>query len=201
MTSAFTYLGCIGAAAVLTAGQALACSINPISEDERLRQAYDQRMKSKPVVTRKDCSFVNGGVHDTFSGGPAIDLGSARFYQVLETVEGKVTSALVADCGTREVIRLNSAVIDNENRVEGPCGGEDGDRYTLVGAGGTLSLTEGKDVKALSNIAKGMSEVYVDEAVWPLRMADRDVPVLPKDRVDFLCGCRIFYPDSAGARK
>jgi len=159
---------------------------------EQNRQAIQA---SKPVTTGEDCSFVNGGIYDNFSGGPAISVGDKRFYQVLGTEAGQVTDALVVDCGQRLVTRVMSGFIKNENYAQGSCGNEFGDRFALLAPKGALTLTEGATLQDFERIAEATGKVQVDGTLLALTK-DLQGKNLPKrDRIDFLCGCKLLYPD------
>ncbi|MEP5630511.1 MAG: hypothetical protein ABJP79_01370 [Tateyamaria sp.] len=177
---------------------AVACIFPHYSPAELRQQNRDARAASKPVVTGADCSFVNAGLNDGLSGGPAIRLENSRIYHVLGTSKGVVSDVMVVDCEGRSATRVRPDFIQNDNYALDSCGGEHGDRYPLLAPEGPLSLTEGSNLAAFEGIAKKTGKVRVDGEM-PAYFADfLDKPLPRKDRVDFLCGCRRYHPQSAG---
>lgn len=192
MTFRIPHILCFVALTALSVQSASACMYVEPSRDEQ----NQMRQSSKPVETGADCSFVNGGVDDTYAGGPATKLGNNRFYQILEAEQGVPNSVIVADCGAREVIWLkrvhHKATLDS-------CSEETVDLPILKPAG-PLDLTEGDTLSDLIRFAVQLGrEINVDEALsWAfVDPWGRSLP--QKDKVDLLCGCKLFYPDSAGA--
>ena len=186
-------------AAACLAQAAFGCSFDPISEEEQREQNREAVRASKSVTQGRDCSFVNGGIYDNFSGGPAISVGEDRFYQVLRTEAGQVVDALVVDCGERAATRVISDFIKNENYVEGSCGGDQGDRFALLAPAGPLTLTEGRTLEDFEQIANETGKVLVDGSLEALRMDTLGKKLPKRDQVNFFCGCKLFYPDLAEA--
>lgn len=178
---------------------AQACTVFPMSEDEKAAAARAERETSLSAVTGKDCSFKNGGILEV-QGGPAIKLGNERFYQVLWELDGAPRDILVTDCGGREVIRLIGGFIQNENYSMDSCGGQQGDRYAIIAPQGPLTLSEGASFAEFKTIARAAEGVGVDEGLTKFFYGREGAKITPRDEVDFLCGCRLFYPESKGAR-
>ena len=185
---------------LLGALPALACSIPHFSSAELRQQNRDARAASKPVVTGVDCSFVNAGLNDHLSGGPAIRLENSRIYHVLGTVKGAVGDVMVVDCDGRSATRVRSEIIQNDNYALDSCGGKHGDLYPLLAPNGPLSLTEGSNLAAFESIAKETGTVRVDANMRAFFKDRLGKPLPRKDRLDFLCGCRRYYPQSAGGK-
>jgi hypothetical protein len=172
-----------------------ACSMEPYDAAEIFRDVQN----SKSVTTGDNCSFVNGGTYSQFSGGPAINLENERFYQVLETEGGIVTDVLVVDCNESAVTRISAAYIKNKNYAEDSCGGEHGDRHTMLAPKGPLTLLEGGSLADLEKIAEASGHANVGW-IKALIYDPLDKKLPRRKQVDFLCGCQKFYPESNGAK-
>ena len=182
-------------------GQAAsACSIAFKPEAERRADNANWLRSSPPVHTGSTCAFVNGGYGDTLSAGPAIPLEQERFYQVLGTENGVVTEVLLTDCARREVVRLEAGYIQNNNYVQDSCGGEYGDRFAIFQPAGPFTLNEGRSFDAFKRLVQRNRGIVIDEEIRSLVDDSMGQPLPRKDQVDFLCGCRVLFPGSAGAR-
>jgi hypothetical protein len=148
------------------------------------------QLLSAPVNVAPDCSFVNGGVFDNIRFTPANDLGQGRVYQ---TYVGWEDEALVVDCNSREAIILVGPI---EPDVITNCG--DWVSSPLIGPDGVVTLQEGSNLHELAAHVRSLGGGFRDpnrelnETPW-------GEPVWRRDRVNLLCGCNIFYPDSPGA--
>lgn len=192
MTLRIPHILCLVALTALSVQPASACMYVAPSRDVQ----NETRRMSKPVETGADCSFVNGGVDDTIGAGPATQLGDSRFYQIMSTEEGVPNSVIVADCGAREVIWLKRVHV--KSAIDS-CTVDTVDLPILKPAG-PLDLTEGDTLSDLIRFARQTDrEINVDESLsWAFNDPwGRSLP--QKDKVDLLCGCKLFYPDSAGA--
>lgn len=183
---------CLTAWTALVAPAVMACVIFPPTKEEKLQA----RLDSKPVETSVSCAFKNAGLNDRVSAGPAIKLGEDRFYQDRNPGAGVASSVLLADCAAREVIGVRRF----RNIVETSCLMFEAEWLPVLKPEGPLSLTEGETLSDFIDIAASADKnIEIDETLsWAFTDPwGRSLP--QKDRVDLLCGCKIFYPDSAGA--
>lgn len=202
----------LAAAALLAGAQgAVACSVAAQSEAELKRLAVKLRQESLPVQTGADCAFRNGGLEDDLSAGPAVDRGNGWVTQRLmpEALDG-AEKLLVVNCNAREAISLavDYAPIDPQNYtkdlVEDGCNGLQydaswGPQYpSVVAPEGPMDLAAFADVSAVVQGARHAGLV-VDTRLAALLRDDFGRKYQPKDRIDLLCGCKLFYPESAGA--
>jgi hypothetical protein len=190
----------------VSASAASACE--PVMDERSLSKI---RANSAPVATDSECRTINAGVYDDLFVGPAVDLGNGRVMQVLGHTyftagndknfsEEDKSRVLLADCNTREVTILQGA----QTQVgETSCGPE----YSyapVVGKKAVISLDAGETLNELVDLAaaKGVTELspkqhfFMFSKVWESELH----PVGHKDRFDLLCGCKIFYRGSAGAK-
>ena len=170
---------------VLAATGAFGCQSPPPMSPKEYRRSL------APMEFRADCSFDEIGGFHTMSGGPAHDLGEGRVWQDL----GTPWEAIVSDCNTRQSIILSSP-IRKEQDVCGPV-----DRYAgpLAGPGGYLTLREGKTLSELAAIAGTIgARVTLDASVLNRDPWGKKVP--RKRFVNLFCGCKLYYPDSPGAK-
>ena len=119
---------------------------------------------------------------------------------MLGTVKGAVSDVIVVDCDGRSATRVRSGYIQNGNYSQNSCGGEHGDLYPLLAPKGPLSLTEGSNLAAFESIAKETGTVRVDANMRAFFKDRLGKPLPRKDRLDFLCGCRRYYLQSAGGK-
>lgn len=175
-----------------------ACSLEEATPSVKMKYRRD----SKPVETAADCSFRNGGIFDTISGGPAKRLGNGRFYQHLTVsqVPGVSPDILVVDCDRREAIRLFARFVRNARYQKDTCGAEYGDQYPILAPQGPLTLLEGATLDDLAAIAEASGTVESDTELFVLTTAYPLSQLPRKDRIDLLCGCKLYYPDSSGAK-
>ena len=155
---------------------------------------------SKPVIVDKHCRTMDAGVYDDYTLGVAKDLGNERVFQ---SVGGEDSLVLVADCTTREatmllgpVIHVNYGICSNSTF-----------RGSLAGGGAVVSLSQGDRLNDLVEATKaaGGSEIDPIKEFFVFTPINSEkfqgqYKVGRKDRFDLLCGCKIHYPDSAGAR-
>ena len=159
------------------------------------------RINSKPVESASDCSFENGGLSDQLSGGAAMDLGKGRIAQrLLPRRSSKEDDFLVADCKSREVVRIRSGFRADEDYIEDSCGFLYGEYHALVAPAGPLSLAAGSTLTELVTAAGATGKAARHGQVHLLFEDGYGKKYRKKDRIDVLCGCKVFYPSSAGAR-
>ncbi|MEL6586631.1 MAG: hypothetical protein AAFY65_10445 [Pseudomonadota bacterium] len=178
-----------GAVCAFAAQPALACS--PLPADTR-SQAEILR-SSTPVRVTAQCAFTHGGVRDDKYGGIAEDLGGGRVSQIL--FDGNST-VLVADCTRREAAVLTAPPDPTEDPIS-TCGPS---RYLpLTGPNAILDLSAGGDLRALMARATAVG-VREGNPITILNTTPWGTQVPRKDRIDLLCGCKLHYPSSPGAR-
>jgi hypothetical protein len=149
----------------------------------------------KPITIAADGSFTNGG--DSYSydfvGRPVVDLGGGRIGQRLRynSFCGYAEQLLVVDCNTTEIIVVDGRV-DPENPDDFG-GGPSTTIDMLYPPNGNIRLTRAITVSDLVQIAR--SEGYEFETDLLVAFGGGK----KKNRYDPFNGCKIFYPDSAGA--
>lgn len=159
---------------------------------------------SQPVAMGANCAFVNAGLQDRTSGGPPVPVGNARFYQVIEqgVTLSNFPSAIVVDC-EEKAMTLVIAEPTGTDHLLSSCGSFAKEFHEFLPPNGPLDFTEGHDLTAFEQIAIAAAEMTIDPNVRTLVGPDLwlgGITFPLKDRVDFLCGCKIHYPDSAGAQ-
>jgi len=157
-------------------GEARACSILPPTAADYLA--------NKRVKQKADCSFVNSGLYDTRSGEAARDLGRSRVMQ-------RITSdnVVLTDCAVKSIVVVMGKA---DPALETSCGPVfELQRFEVPN--GPVDYTLGADLQQFSAILTRQGFVVANPPT--LNVGER-----PKDIVDYFCGCKLFYPDSAGAR-
>jgi hypothetical protein len=186
-------LATVFAAALVLADAALACE--PVYDE---RSLFEIRSVSKPVAVDPKCRAINAGVYDELSLGPATDLGRGRIQQVLGGQDQ--SRVLLVDCNTRELTILQGAVTRTTETSCGPVS----EYADLAGAHATMPLDREENLHDLVEFAKkrGVTEInpleYFFKFAKPWETERHAVG--RKDRFDLLCGCKLFYPDSPGAK-
>ncbi|MFQ6552852.1 hypothetical protein AAD018_010980 [Aestuariibius insulae] len=155
---------------------------------------WQQQLSSQSVAVGLSCSFENAGLTDHISAGPAKDLGSGQIYQ---RVNDQSYFVMFADCNTREATLLWGP--PTPSAVEDSCGYYDG-YEALVGDDAILSRTTGGNLHEFVAAAKDLGATELNPIKY-LNETPSGKPVWRRDRIDLLCGCRIFYPDSPGAQR
>ena len=153
-----------------------------------------------------DCSFVNGGTFDNYEivrGLPAEDIGNGRIFQILETVRtcGRQETLLFAECNTREAVLVNGAAKGGKQSTDGfvfpmpVAGAYEATVDAILAPNGHVRVGPQATVASVTSDAEREGVViHRDLNVFLSNMR-------PRNRFDPLCGCKIYYPDSAGARK
>jgi hypothetical protein len=181
-------------AACLICTAASACSIEPDA-----RSPQELRAESKAVAVDRQCRAINAGVHDNLSLGPVTNLGDGRVQQVLGGNDQ--SNVLVADCNTREVTILQG----KETIIGEDSCGPISSYADLAGENAMMSLSLGANLHELVDLAtaQGVTEINPQEYFFMFATGweSRTHKVGRKDRFDLLCGCKLYYPDSAGATK
>ncbi len=149
-----------------------------------------------------ECSFRNAGEDDSWSGEAAVDLGHGYISQKLVWSRTKgcptsfvhLESLAITDCTSAERITVagvsddhdeipkDAVVILSHTSVE-----------NTIKSLGQIRLERGSGFDALRRLAAsrnvgtstGITAYVEDDPAW--------------DRIDPACGCKLYYPDSAGA--
>jgi hypothetical protein len=158
------------------------------------------------IKVSSDCSFVNGGTfdnHEIVRGLPAEDIGNGRISQIFETVRtcGRQETLLFAECNTREAVLINGAAKGGEQTADGlvlpmpVAGAHEATVYAILAPNGEVRIGPQATVTSVTSDAEREGVViHRDLNLYLSNMR-------PRNRFDPLCGCKIYYPDSAGARK
>ena len=173
----------------LLASQTFACSI--VLNDPTAEQINQYRSDSEPVEVHPDCSFENGQIGDSLSAGGAEDLGNGR---VLQRVNRQESRVLVVDCNSREATLLEGPGIVVGSDSCGPTVIPD----DLVGERAIMSLTVGDTLQELVQLAEQRGVIELDPIEY-FNIDQYGEPVWPKEHINLLCGCLLYYPDSPGA--
>ncbi len=163
---------------------------------EEQRSASEVRADSKPVAVDRRCRMINGGAYDDQRLGEAVQLDDGRFFQVINENSAKV---LLGDCNTREVtILLGPETIIGETSC-----GPQAVYAPLVGDQAPFSLNAGKDLHELVDVAAaaGARELNPNTQFFEFSINLTETHKVGRgDRFDLLCGCKVFYPNSPGAK-
>lgn len=181
-----THLVSLATALASVGGGAIACQLWP-----PLGQA-SYRRSSPPIEVSADCSFEHAGLQNEHAGGPANDLGNGRISQNL----GSEYEVMVADCETKQAILLSSPT----KVVNDVCGPTDVWLGPVSGPKGYLTLKEGETLEDLVRIAKARS-VKVNVDAGSINIDPWGDVVRRREFVNLFCGCKLYYPDSPGAKK
>ncbi len=172
-------------------GPAWSCSIIMPTLAERIGEA----LRDRRAVQARDCSFEYGGNRDEVAGGPAVDLGDGRIvqnqYWISRSSTGRrdLGSTFLVDCGTGETAEVLGWLAS-----ETSCG-PDYSMEGVVAPDGPLDLHHGANLSEFVEQAERL-----DIRAWLDAITISD-DLRPRNNVDFFCGCRLFYPDSPGARQ
>lgn len=180
---------------VLSVIASAASACDPMMDERTPSQI---RFQSKRVAVDSQCRTINVGVHDLISLGPAMDLGNGLIQQDLGGPDQ--SRVFIADCNIREVTILQGKLARTDATSCGPM-----DFYAdLAGANAMMNFQGRANYKDLVDtaLAKGVTEISPSEYFFKFSKIWEDelYPVGRKDQFDLLCGCKLFYPDSAGAK-
>lgn len=166
-----------------------------ILNDER--SASEVRQKSKKVQTDSQCRTVNIGVFDVTALGPAQSFGNGRIVQKVDEDDSKF---LIADCRTRELTVLQGRTTETHETSCGP----QFEFGSLLDKSSGFDLRDGENLSQLVAFAKenGARELNPHKLFYEFNLVghSKRYAVGRKDRFDLLCGCKIYYPDSKGAK-
>ena len=154
-----------------------------------------------------DCSFKDvdysgfepdGYVADVLKGGPARDRGNGRIGQRLfSTMCGEFERLLFVDCTTGQATIIDGSVDPALPEDDRGYGVPELIKY-IQPPYGPIEIGPQSTVDGVTKIAKsaGLSVWAVDRILGseagPYRSVD--------DQYDYTCGCKLFYPDSVGAK-
>jgi hypothetical protein len=150
-----------------------------------------KKLTRKPLTTGEHCSFENAGsVTDPISGGPVIEIGGGKIGQAISintACHGYLEELLFVDCA--EAVAVVLAPMSNPYAANA---------YRTISEmqfpTGPIHLTKSMTVAKLIKTAMAYDiGVEDDLSGWLSR-------VNPQRRFDYLCGCKLYYPDSAGAK-
>ncbi|MDA7963059.1 hypothetical protein [Ruegeria sp.] len=182
----FLFLFASGAAAQ-------ACSLTALKEN------------FEKLVVEKSCAFSKGGrkKYDTFSGEPVIDLGNGHIAQKLITGTNCMSrlNLFVSDCSTGQGIvvfgkRVGPVKKSDESghKTVSSAQGPDATIDLLqepLGPLGLNSQTTLLDVRRTSIEHNYRAETNLR---WFFSRHET------RKRIDYTCGCKLYYPDSPGAK-
>ena len=179
--------------ALVTASYAMACDPTVYSIGSAF---YDKRISIGPDCSFRD-SFVvrnRGSAYFTLnsrSGGPVVDVGNGRVAQkvVASEICSPRETLLFVDCTTGQSVLIYG---EPEPNVEG--GSLNGSFIKFIQKPyGPISITPQSKVDELINTAKTNDLRVVEDAKTFLEGKRK------RDRYDFACGCKLYYPDSVAA--
>jgi hypothetical protein len=144
-----------------------------------------------PVVMGADCSFSNGGTYDQEGATEAVNVGGSVIGQ--KYYSGGACSnfeqLLVVDCGRGEAILIEGLEVD---AMVG--GGYDRAIAPLQRPQGPIGLTSKTTISGLAQLSDANGFTYTLNVLGLSQRESR------RNQYDPFCGCKLFYPDSAGAQ-
>jgi hypothetical protein len=148
--------------------------------------------RDPPISVAPDCSFTEAGqgYYDAYSGAAAKDNGNGLVYQTFSRAggcPGTTETLVVVDCNSREMIEIRGK--------EYPAA--DGFGYSV---GDILAPKGAIRLNARTTIAKLEATSKRRGYDYGLDLLQRLGELRKRNRPDPYCGCRLFYPDSAGAK-
>jgi hypothetical protein len=141
-------------------------------------------LANKRVRQAQDCSYRHGGVLDDGVGEAAQDVGNGRVMQRI-----MVDKVVLTDCTAKAAALVLGKADPAKETTCGP-------HYELQrfeGAGGPLDYSSGADLADFAAMVGRSGFVVVQKPRLNQGEARKDV-------VDYFCGCKRFYPESAAAR-
>jgi len=151
----------------------------------------------KKVKVLADCSFTQAEnrFDEALLGAPAVDIGGGKVGQKVEAwaICTKHERLIVVDCQAGEGMFIEGTV-DPKN--SGDLGGGPARLISMIQPPhGPIHLTGDSTIPALAAIAKSAGLDYTTNLAKELGQMEK------RNRFNPFCGCRIFYPKSAGATK
>ena len=156
----------------------------------------DQRAKTLP-----DCSFKGAGENDYYFGFAARDIGNSKIaFRMVSKDSCPYQEELVfVDCGSAEILTIDGvmdpvyvAELKAENATA--LGGDYEIKY-IQKPYGPISVTSKSTANGLERTAQKAGLASARD------LLDRIAEFKHRDRFDPYCGCKLFYPGSAGAKK
>lgn len=157
-----------------------------------------------PLRQGADCAFDGGAENDVrgfYRARPAVDIGHGQVGQRLMSVTascgGYTERVLVLDCVAGDWLALTGAPWPvNGPRGELPIGAAPAFlAENIQPPHGPIALGRGTSLGRLKDLARA-HEIGWTSSLEYLRIGSR-----ARNRFDLWCGCRRFYPNSAGAQK
>jgi hypothetical protein len=157
----------------------------------------------KPAVQDASCAFKNAAENDVngyFKANASIDLGHGQVGQKLQRSQAQCGGAsevlIVLNCNAGKSLALAGAVDPVFGKKSpvliGPA--PSSSISNIQPPHGPISLGQGTSISKLSAIAK-KHRIGEYKSLNALRIGTRS-----RNSVDFWCGCKRFYPSSAGAK-
>lgn len=145
------------------------------------------------MIAKADCSFVNAGKGQfgVGHGGPPVDLGGALVAQAVDFGAHACSvseSLIVTDCAAHELIILEGGqpsenALSHHNSVK-----------ALQPPQGPIALRKLGSIKAIEKVSQlNGVEFTQDFSSWLVSRKQLR-------KFDPYCGCKLYYPDSAGAK-
>jgi hypothetical protein len=152
--------------------------------------------RDRPIRVHPDGSFdrAEDQFYFTESGLPVVDVGSGKVGQRIRTESfcGSGEKLLLVDCIAAKLIVIDGQV--NPAKPDDFGGGPSNSVDMLYPPHGRIRLTKSTSIAGLVQVAtKAGYEFETDPAV-AFEMKNK------KNRYDPFTGCRLFYPESAGAK-
>ena len=171
------------------AGASYSCEVATIPQ-------RDLRTKQNP-----DCSFVGAGQNDWISGYSARDIGNGKvaFRLADDSSCGPQEKLVFVDCDTAQSIAIRGAMDPKMAALLKPgvveLLGVDERIKFIQPPFGPIRVTEASTVASLAKTASRANyKSLTDLPEWISSFKRRD-------RFDLFCGCKVYYPDSEGAKQ
>ena len=159
----------------------------------------------EPAVQEASCAFTGAAENDVygeFSGHAPVDLGHGqvgqKFIQIRSVCGGPFETLIVFDCDDGDVAGFAGSIdpvfAPPTKRI--PMSGPARATYTknIQPPHGPIRLGRGTELSKLQALA-AQYDMGQYASLSELSMGER-----PRNRVDFWCGCKRYYPSSAGAK-
>jgi hypothetical protein len=165
-----------------------------------------QDMHDAPMSNGSSCSFDNGGSED-LRGNEARDLGNSLIMQQVSQFGScgtKHMNFVVADCEARGAAVLYYSQVSATSPSTNESGGQLWNAEVRLGSPGhPTNFPASKSLRDFILDGRAMGyQAFQFEGILPrgIRYGDQYPHVQVSDWFDPYCGCKLFYPDSAGAQ-
>ena len=149
----------------------------------------------RPAFQRADCSYAHAeGSLGDYSGGPAVDIGGGRVAQKLNFYDhycSDYEKLFVAICESGEAAIFEG--VEDVTTSARIIGASHGEIKWIQPPYGPIALTPIAEIDDLISVAQ--------EADIPVERLSSLSIGEGRNRVDLSCACRLFYPDTPGARQ